>query len=231
MFKNKTRFLTTLILTTGAFSSFAMADLPIFSSTPAAPSELGATLVNDNTVRINFQDNSTNEDGFKIRGDINKTIGSMDSSGKEVYENITGLECDKVYQYEILAYNDDGESTDNETDAFRLSSTFGVICPEDDKPKAPGNIGVTDINKTAVRVNFVDYANNETSFKISGSGIDKTVPANGTVDEQVYVTLTGLTCDALYGIQVVASNNAGDSDASDLKYFRISSTFGVDCDE
>jgi len=50
-------------------------------------------------------------------------------------------------------------------------------------------IGVTDINDTAVHINFEDQSTNESGFHISGDGIDLDLPDNNeTANSTVYAT-------------------------------------------
>jgi len=227
MFKiiNKTIFLIIL----GAVSVSASPDI-------LCP-YIGVTDINSTAVRINFEDNFNNETGFKIFGDINKTLPTNDEIvDSNVYANLTGLICNHTYSIQVLGFNDDGNSLPTDVQTFNIHTTFGVDCNdtanlEDGQvPDAPDSyIGVTDINDTAVRINFVDNSNNETEFRIFGD-INKTVPANDeSIDSNVQVDLIGLTCDHVYKIQALASNGNGNSLSSDERTFNIHTTFGVPC--
>jgi len=109
-----------------------------------------------------------------------------------------------------------------------LSSTLHASVPN-----APDNyIGVTAIDESSVRINFLDNANNETGFKIVGQGIDRTLLAHDeTKHPYVYVNLTGLVCDQTYTIAVLAYNQEGNSTMTDSRSFNISSTFNMDCNK
>jgi len=232
MIKNNKKKFTRLLITTSIFNSFALATVP---TVPTAPGlSIGVTDINDSTIRINFKDNSDNETGFKIIGDINMSLSNNDeTTAPYVYKDISGLTCNKVYKIQAVAYNAVGDSTPSDLRSFNIHTTFGTTCPSvvSIKPNAPGlAIGITDINSTAVRLNFKDNSDNETGFKILGNGINITIPSNDeTKQEQVYTNLTGLTCDSLYQIKAVAFNMNGDSTESDSRDFRISSTFGISC--
>ncbi len=228
----KGKLLAGLCLGMGLFHTTA------FAEAPNAPGPfIGATKVDDSTVKIDFLDNSDNELGFEIIGDLSLSIPANDETQHPyVYANLTDLECDEVYTIQALAYNEDGNSTLSDPRSFSLKSTFGVDCAAEDGvelPAAPGSyIGVTDINKTAVRISIKDNSNNETGFRIVGNGINMTLPAHDeTQHPYVYANITGLTCDEVYEIQAVAFNGMGDSVASDPRAFRISSTFNVVCDD
>lgn len=211
----------------GIFTSFASA------SVPDAPGPyIGVTKTDNSTVTINFLDNSNDEKGFKIIGDINASLPPHDETlTPNVYTDITGLECDKVYQIEVIAYNDDGNSTPSDKRDFNMHTTFQVECNVTDVPNAPGPyIGVTYIDKSSVRINFLDNSNNETGFRVIGNDINISIPANNeTIHNQVYANITGLTCDKLYSIQALAFNNNGNSDLSDIRTFNIHTTFNIEC--
>jgi hypothetical protein len=200
---------------------------------------IGVTDINCTAVRINFLDNSDNEDGFRIIGDINKTIPANNTQNAYVYANLENLECNKTYKIQVMAYKGDCNSTLSDVRFFNIHTTFDIDCSSctdsNEVPNAPGPyIGVTDINKTAVRVNFVDNSDNETSFRVFGSDLNgndfnKTVSAKSGTGSEVYANLTNLICNKQYTIYAVASNNSGDSDVIGPRYFRISTSFGISC--
>ncbi|MCK4440410.1 MAG: fibronectin type III domain-containing protein, partial [Sulfurovaceae bacterium] len=229
----KKRLFVGLLATVGMFS-FADATAVLNAPGPY----VGATMIDNSSVEINTADNSNNEDGFYVS--IYKypsltlfdTVEVEGSDSSQVEATVTGLTCDQTYKAVVVAYNTDGNSSASDDRYFNMKSTFGASCPQQAIPNAPGPyLGVTDINKTAVRVNFLDNSDNETGFKISGDGINETVSANDeTVHPYVYKTIDGLTCDKLYKIKAVAYNTSGDSNSSDLRDFNISSTFDISCD-
>jgi len=210
--------------------------IPDIITSPIHPGPyIGVTDINDTAVRINFLDNSDNETGFRIFGsdDINVTLPPNDGTvDQNVYANLTGLICNHVYKIQALAFNGSGDSLPTDVRAFNIHTTFGVDCNETgvDVPEAPDSyIGVTDINDTAVRINFVDNSNNEIGFRIFGD-INTTLPANDeSIDSNVYANLTGLTCDHVYTIQALAFNTSGESLPTDVRAFNIHTTFGVSC--
>jgi len=108
------------------FSSFAEA------SKPNAPGPyIGVTDINKSAVRINFLDNSDNEDGFLLYGnDFNISLPKNNEDNHQyVYANITNLVCNKVYSLKVLAYNSDGNSTPSDLRSFNIHTTFDIPCP------------------------------------------------------------------------------------------------------
>ncbi len=204
---------------------------------PAPPGPyIGVTDINDTAVRVNFVDNSDNEDGFLLfdrTGDINITVPANSANNpSQTYVNVDGLTCNQTYFIKALAFNSDGNSSTSDERAFNINSTFGVLCPSNnDTPAVPGPyIGVTDINDTAVRINFLDNSDNETGFRVFGDDINETIPLNNNpAPSQVYHEIKNLTCDHLYRIKAVAFNNNGDSLPSDERVFNIHTSFAIPC--
>ncbi len=239
MFTDKKRLLKSLFVCAGALSF-------VHASVPIASGYIGATKLDETntSVRISFEDNSTNEDGFYISihnytDNIPFATIEVDSTnGDHGYANITGLTCDKTYQATVIAYNEDGNSTGNPLTSFNMQSTFNATCGNSSSPETPLQpgpyIGVTSLDNSpsAVRVNFKDNSDNEDGFRIfDGAGIDITIPANDrTVHPDVYVNLTGLTCTQIYGLQAVAYKGTLESLPTPIRTFRIGSTFNISCD-
>jgi len=102
---------------------------------------------------------------------------------------------------------------------------------EASKPNAPGPyIGVTDINKSAVRINFLDNSDNEDGFLLYGNGFNISVPKNNeNTHKYVYANITNLVCNKVYSLKVLAYNLDGNSTPSDLRSFNIHTTFDIPC--
>jgi predicted phage tail protein len=86
---------------------------------PAAPSNLTATVVSCNCIRINWKDNSTNETGFKIercQGSGCSSFAQIATVGANVttYSN-TGLSAGVSYTYRVRSYNAGGNSAYSNT--------------------------------------------------------------------------------------------------------------------
>jgi len=97
------------------FSNEASATTPFEQAKPAAPTNLIATVVNCNRVDLRWQDNSDNEDGFKV---------FRTSAGETVYHEIADLDSNttfysnpvsasSVYWYHTQAYNSGGIADSN----------------------------------------------------------------------------------------------------------------------
>src|SRR5215471_16239859 len=83
------------------------------STLPLAPSALSATAASTTEIDLRWQDNSSNESGFKIQRGTSAsgpwtqiaTVGA----GVTSYNN-TGLSAGTTYYYEVCAYNSKGSS-------------------------------------------------------------------------------------------------------------------------
>ena len=86
---------------------------------PAAPAEFTATAASSSTIRLSWQDKSTNEEGFKV---FRKTVSGAYSLIKTLgADTITyldrGLEPNTQYIYKVQAYNGAGAKDSNEDSA------------------------------------------------------------------------------------------------------------------
>jgi len=227
MFKNITKKIVALMLILGAVTSLLNANVP-----NAPGPYIGVTLLTPTSVNINFLDNSNNEKGFILIVNGNP-IPLPHKDDNIYYHKLENLTCDERITLEVVAYNDDGNSSLIGPRAFNLKSTFGVECSVE-VPNAPGSyIGVFPIDETSVRINFLDHSDNETGFRVFGDGINELIDANDeNVNSQVYKNIENLICDKVYSIQAVAYNNNGDSLPSDKRDFNIHTTFtGFPCSE
>lgn len=104
------------------FSNEASTTTPAEQTIPIAPSNLTTTVISCNQVDLNWQDNSDNEDGFKIfrtsGGTTYYEIADL-LANTTSYSN-TGLSADWVYWYYIQAYNSGGTANSNSASATTL---------------------------------------------------------------------------------------------------------------
>ena len=236
MFTYKTKLFVALTIFIGFFS---LAE----ATTPNAPGPyVGSNKLDDTnkSVRISFQDNSNDEDGYYISlydyesSSLVRVIDVNRTQNRYQYANITDLMCNKTYQASVVAYNQDGNSSSSNLATFNIKNTFGAICPPIVTVNAPGvYLGVTAIpgSNSSARVSFKDNSDNEDRFRIVGNyGIDVNVSSNDrNVHPYVYKNLTNLTCDQTYTIKALAYKGTTTSDFSNEKSFNLQSTFGVDC--
>lgn len=94
---------------------------------PGAPSNLVAIAISHRGIQLTWQDNSDNEDGFRIAcnlygGSTYYEIGDLPANTTSFVHS--GLDPLETFSYYIQAYNDVGEANSNEVEATTLS---GVI--------------------------------------------------------------------------------------------------------
>jgi Fibronectin type III domain len=145
---------------------------------PAAPSYLTATALSATSVRLNWTDNSHNEDQFEIQRRPTQ-VGAFQQVGL-VGTNVTTFTDNTVaagttYDYRVKAVNSAGTSNP--------SGVSVVTTPAYPVPAAPSNL-VASYNPTTQKITatWADNANNETGFTLefSYSGSPWT-PVSGTL--------------------------------------------------
>lgn len=185
------------------------------SSVPAAPnaaSSLTATAISPTQINLSWQDNSTNEDGFKIErktGVGDAYIQIITCPVSSTYYSDTGLSASVTYYYRIRAYNANGNSA--------YSNEASVIT----FPNVPSNLVATATSSSQINLTWQDTSLNKTGFIIEYAydieiegGWSKsnytqlvTVPA-----DTISYSHTGLTSATEYDYRVKACNDTGESD-------------------
>src|SRR6266478_927658 len=174
---------------------------------PTAPSSLVATDSSTTQINLAWNDNSSNELGFKIYRKLNNGPFSQVAttvSWNATSYNDTGLTADQTYSYEVIAYNSAGTSTSNISTAITYSTV----------PTAPSNLtAVTSSNN--VVLTWADNSANEDGFKIERSTDNITYTQIATTTMNLGSSTTSYTDVAAAGTpyyyRVRAYNTIGNS--------------------
>ncbi len=178
-------------------------------SAPAAPDNLVATGTSSSQIQLTWNDNSTNESGFKIErkqgaAGVYQEIAQV-AAGNTAYTDNAGLAPNTQYFYRIRAYNAGGNSTySNEDDGATLPAT---------PPAAPSNLTTAVLSGTQIALNWNDNSSDESGFKIERKqGAGGTYQEIGQVGPAITTFLaSGLMPNTDCTFRVRAFNSGGDS--------------------
>ncbi|NLI55512.1 hypothetical protein GX420_00785, partial [bacterium] len=180
---------------------------PLCGTAPDAPSNLTLTVISATEIKLDWNDNSSDEDGFKIE---RKIEGGSYSQIQELGSNINtfsdaGLTPDTKYYYRVRAFNSFGHSAySNEKNA----TTF----PLGTAPDAPSNLNASASSCNEVNLTWNDNSDDENGFRIErkeGSGSFEAIATVG-VDSNSYSDTT-VEENKTYTYKVFAFNEYGEN--------------------
>jgi len=183
---------------------------PLSSGAPQSPSVLtayGGSL--SSQVDLVWQDNSNNEDGFKIErktgsGGTYVQIGTV-VVNVTTYQD-TGLTCETEYYYRVRAY-DGAVDSNYSSEANVTTGTCGGTVPT-----APSGLTAAVVQDTEITLLWADNSDNETGFAVwrkTGTGGYSLIITTGP--DVVSIVDGGLTPLTTYSYRVFAVNGAGSS--------------------
>lgn len=174
---------------------------------PEPPSDLTATANSTSQITLKWKDNSTNEQGFRIRRRMDSLadwsiIGTV-GQGVTSFRH-SGLRAGMSYQYSLVAFNGAGESgPSNEVTGSTPASG----------PAPATGLTATVISESEILLNWQDNSNDETGFRIrrrrgeeSAWSILTTVGANSTS-----ARISGLNTGMMYYFTVSAINQRAEA--------------------
>lgn len=180
---------------------------------PNAPANLRATVFSAMQVELRWDDNSGDEDGFKIerRGPADPDFRETVRVGPNITVVTDGtVQPSSAYSYRVRAFNRGGDSD--------YSNTATATTPAQ-LPLAPLRLWARDENSTIIVLRWEDAANNETGFVAERSDRPDGgfVPVGGTLppDTTEYWD-SNRTPNTTYWYRVKAMNAAGESPPSNL---------------
>ena len=137
---------------------------------PAAPANLRGDAVDDNSVQLTWDDQSTNEEGFKVyRSEAADQQGTLVATvGADVEVHVDeNLADSTTYFYRVHSYNAAGQSAQF---AQESGTTFRK------GPMPPTNLVLSEVSDCAITLTWIDQSTNETSFLIYRQGPGDTEP-------------------------------------------------------
>lgn len=204
--------LQTLLYTLLFYGSLAAQTINAPSNLEAEPEELSY-------IKVKWDDNSGNEEGFYIERSYYQdsaasweTIGSVNQNIRQFFDY--WVSNNVTYYYRVYAY-----AGSERSDYSNIAFTTAVI-DTNLIPAAPSNLIITDTTTTSITINWVDNSNNESGFIIARRKQDEIlftyIDTVGT-DVLTYQEV-GLTPDNLYFYKVCSYNSFGLSDFTNTVY-------------
>ncbi|MFH1226382.1 MAG: fibronectin type III domain-containing protein [Planctomycetota bacterium] len=197
------------------------------SAPPNMPSNLVAAATSTSQISLTWQDNSTNEDCFKVY--YNSTGNAPFNFITSVAANATnyimsGLSSNNTYYFVIRSYNTFDESPDTDP----ASATTWPQVPSAPYLSTPYN-GATNI---ALNPTFYWTAGGTANqLQVSTANTFSTTIVNQTgITESYYTLISNLTANTDYFWRVKTSNVSGASDWSSANSFKTTSIPGAPYD-
>jgi subtilisin family serine protease len=136
---------------------------------PSAPTNLTSSTVSYNQINLNWSDNSTNEDGFRLeRCDGTLANCVLDTNFVQIvqlganvisFSNV-GLQGQTTYTYRVRALNAVGPS------GYSNSTQATTPAPPPPPPTAPTNLIASVVSDTQINLNWSDTSTTEDGFRL-----------------------------------------------------------------
>jgi hypothetical protein len=179
---------------------------------PSAPSSLHATPQSNTSIALQWIDNATDEDGYRVTRCTGATCSTFADvaqlgAGSTTYMD-TNLTPATVYRYRVIAYHTtNGASYSNIAEA----QTTGTVTTV---PTAPTSASATAKSTTSILVKWVDNASDETGYRITrctGTSCADFAEVALVGANVISHTDENLSPATLYRYRVYAYNAAGSS--------------------
>lgn len=201
--------------------SCSSSDDPVVEVAPASPTSLTGTLVY-NLVRLNWNDISNNESGFKIERKLlngNFSVIGTVSANTTTYDD-NSISTGQTYIYRVYSYNSAGNSA-SFTNEFTISIPVPITLPT-----------VTSSTVTSIISTTANSGGNITSdggASVSTRGVvwstsqnptialsTKTIDGTGTGNFSSVIS--GLTANTTYYLRAYATNSAGTAYGNEVTF-------------
>jgi len=173
---------------------------------PAKPTNLLATPLSDTQIKLQWQDNSNNESGFRIerkkQGSDSFAELAVTAANQTTCQD-NQLTASTTYLYRVCAINEDGTSDySNEVTVTTMVSL----------PAPPSNLQASAVSSSKINLTWQDNSANETGFRLerktgTSSWQEIIILSANTVSYQN----SGLSPSTGYSYRVRAYNNGGNS--------------------
>jgi hypothetical protein len=159
------------------YSDFSdLVSVVLANEPPAAPSGTNASPITSTDVMVNWMDNSSNEDGFRIERSIDGSwvaVGTVDPWTGAFMD--TGVPTEQQLCYQVIAFNGSGESA---------PSNIGCTIPND----GPTDLTATQLDEITFELSWIDNSIDEDGYEVHrvfplGNGetaVIADLPANST---------------------------------------------------
>lgn len=200
----------------------------IFSQTINAPGDLEAEPEDSSYIKVKWDDNSNNEEGFYVERSLTadtsvvwETIGSTGQNNRLFadYWVTNGVE----YFYRVYAYAGNIRSAYSNIASTVAEIDTSII------PRAPSDLLIAEITETSVTITWQDNSYNESGFIIARREINEiefryidTVQTDVLTYQEV-----GLTPDNIYLYKVCSYNAFGLSDFTNTVSARTNKSTGI----
>lgn len=201
-----------------AYSNSASATT--FPTAPVGPTNLTVSVAAPGSLALNWRDNSTNEDSFRIERSKNSSFAQIDKT-LTVAGNTTShtdsaeLKANTTYYYRVAAVNLGGVSGySNSASALTL-------------PNAPSNLNAESVSGGSIRLTWSASTDGAESYVVErrNSSVAGFVQAGSTAGNVTSFTDSGLLANSTFIYRVKALNRSGASGYSNEK--SVTTSVGV----
>lgn len=181
--------------------------------TPPAPSGLTATPLSTDSVKLQWQDNSSNETSFRIEQKTGSTWAEIDTGPQDWGQyTVTGLSAGTTYSFRVRAHNVLGYSPYSNEASGTTHSASGGGPMSNSPPAAPSGLSATAGPGTSIKLTWHDNANNENGFIIERrTGAEPFVQIGTSPQDWGQYTDATIMAGTTYDYRVAAYNVYGPS--------------------